>query len=367
MFEMVPTMRMRNSCFFDATVAEGVSGFCHYNYMLLPVGYGDPDACYNRLMNGVAMWDVAAQRQVEISGPDAARLTQILAPRDMSKCVVNQGKYVAICNHAGTIINDPIILKLAEDRFWLSIADSNMLFWSRAIAAERGLKVSITEPDVSPLAVQGPQAENVVAHLLGDWVRELKYFWFKPAEIGGIPMMVARSGWSKQGGFELYLMDGSKGTQLWHLVREAGKGWDIGPGYPDACERIESGLISWGGDSDDTTNPFEIGMGKYVDLDVPDEVIGIQALREIKQNGVRRHNLGLVLDEGAPLTASHRYWYPIMVDGQKIGDMTNGVFSRKLQRNIGFALVATRYQNGDRVELHKDNQVLKGTLTNLPF
>ncbi len=366
MFDMIPTMRMRPSPFYDATVKDGVTGFTHYNYMLMPSSYGDADITYNRLLNGVAMWDVAAERQVEIIGPDAAKLTQILAPRDLSNCKVGQGKYVAICNHAGTIINDPIVLKLDEDRFWLSIADSNMLFWARAIAAERGLRASIFEPDVSPLAVQGPQAENVVASLLGDWVRELKYFWFKPAEIENIPIIVARSGWSKQGGFELYLMDGSKGTQLWNLVREAGKQWDIGPGNPDSCERIESGLLSWGGDTDDTTNPFEVGMKPYVDLHVADDVVGIKALREIDMRGVVRHQLGVVL-EGYEPTQPHRCWYPIMVNDEKIGDMTNGVFSRKLKRNIGFALVSCKHMAGDRVEVLKDGQKIVGQLTNLPF
>ena len=153
MFEITPTTRLRRSPYFDATVAGGVAGFTSYNQMLMPTGYGDPEAEYWRLLNGVVQWDVAAQRQVQITGPDAGRLAQILKPRDLSKCVVSQGKYVALCNHAGTIINDPILLKLDKDRYWLSIADSNILFWSRAIAAERRLNVEITEPDVSPMAV----------------------------------------------------------------------------------------------------------------------------------------------------------------------------------------------------------------------
>ena len=203
MFEIAPNTRIRRSPYFEATVAAGVTGFTPYNQMLLPMGFGDGEAEYWRLKNGVAQWDVAAERQVEITGADAGRLAQILVPRDLSTCVAGQGKYVALCDHAGTILNDPIVLKLEHDRYWLSIADSNILFWSRAIAAERGLDVGIVEPDVSPMAVQGPKAEEVIAAIFGDWVRGLKYFWFRQAEIEGIPLVVARSGWSKQGGFEL--------------------------------------------------------------------------------------------------------------------------------------------------------------------
>ena len=176
----------------------------------------------------MSLWDVAVERQVQLRGPDAGRLAQILAPRDLSRCQVGQGKYVPLCNHDGVLINDPILLKLADDLYWLSIADSNIWFWAQAIAAERGLNVVVSEPDVSPLAVQGPMAEDVVAHVCGDWVRGLKYFWFRETEISGIPVVVARSGWSKQGGFEVYLRDGTHGTALWNIFREAGAAWEIG-------------------------------------------------------------------------------------------------------------------------------------------
>ena len=366
MFEMTPTIRIRRSPFYEATIAAGVKGFMPYNQMLMPAGYGDPEAEYWRLINDVAQWDVAVERQVEITGPDASRLVQILSPRDLSKCVADQGKYVALCNHQGTIINDPILLKLDENRYWLSIADSNILFWSRAIASERNFDVTIIEPDVSPLAVQGPKAQSVIAAIFGDWVRDLKFFWFKRVEIEGIPLMLARSGWSKQGGFELYLMDGSKGTALWNIVREAGQPFGIGPGNPNPCERIESGLLSWGSDTDDDTNPFEVGLGKYVDLDVDDDVIGIKALREINANGPKRHQLGVVLDGDEP-TASNLEWCDIIFDGNKVGHMTNGVWSYRLKRNIGYALVSKEMKPGDTVNVQKSGTSVAGVLSELPF
>jgi glycine cleavage system aminomethyltransferase T len=366
MFGITPSSRLRPSPFYEATLAEGVTAFTTYNHMLMPTGFGQPQAEYWRLINGVSQWDVAVERQVQLQGPDAAKLAQILCTRELSQCAVGQGKYVALCNHDGVLINDPILLKLDDDRYWLSIADSNIWFWARAIAAERGLRVTVSEPDVSPLAVQGPQAENVVASIFGDWVRGLKVFWFRNTEIAGIPVAVARSGWSKQGGFELYLMDGSKGTQLWNIVREAGKPWDIGPGNPNACERIESGLLSYGGDTDGSTNPFEVRMGKYVDLDVPDDVIGIQALRRIRRKGVQRQQLGVLIDGDQPVEPGF-HWHAIHHRGAKVGDLTNCVWSYRLQRNIGFGLVAIDCAAGDRVEVHRHGQALSASLCALPF
>ena len=365
-FGITPSARLRPSPYYEATVAEGVTAFTTYNHMLMPTSFGDPEGEYWRLMNGVSQWDVAVERQVELRGPDAGRLAQILTARDLSRCVPGQGKYVPLCNHDGVLINDPILLKLADDHYWLSIADSNIWFWAQAIAAERRLQVTVAEPDVSPLAVQGPKAEAVVAALCGDWVRDLKYFWFKETTLDGIPEVVARSGWSKQGGFELYLRDGSQGTRLWNLVKEAGKPWDIGPGNPNFCERVETGLLSYGGDTDDQTNPYEVRLGKYIDLHVADDVVGIGALRRIHAEGAKRHQLGVILDGDSP-TQLGFLWHEIRVAERKVGSMTNCVWSWRLNKNIGFALIDTACQPGDRVTVIKSGQALSGTLTTLPF
>lgn len=366
MQSIFPSARLRPSPFYQSTLDEGVTSFTTYNNMLMPTGFGKPAEEYWRIINGVSMWDVAVERQVQLKGPDAGRLAQILATRDLSKCVEGQGKYVALCNHAGTLINDPILLKRADDLYWLSIADSNILFWARAIAAERGLNVEIIEPDVSPLAVQGPMAQDVVASIFGDWVLALKYFWFKETTLNGIPVAVARSGWSKQGGFEIYLMDGSRGAELWNIVKEAGKAWDIGPGNPNTHERVESGLMSYGGDTDDATNPYEVRLGKYVDLHAPDDVIGIQALRTIKAEGPKRHQLGVIMDDEVPAGPSF-IWFDIVAGGAKIGSMTNIIWSYRLKRNIGFALVSVSAKAGDRVIVMRNGKAETAKLAELPF
>ena len=301
-----------------------------------------------------------------MKGPDAGRLAQILSPRDLSACKAGQGKYVPLCNHRGTIINHPILLKLADDLYWLSIADSDIWFWASAIAAERNLNVEVSEPDVSPMALQGPKAEDVVAHVLGDWVRGLKYFWFRETGIEGIPVAVQRSGWSKQGGFEIYLKDGSKGTQLWNIFKEAGKPWGIGPGTAATTERTESGLVSVGGDTDHRTNPFEVRLGKYVGLGVADDVVGIQALRQIKAEGVKRHQLGLILEGEmpAPLGFARE---DILHNGPKTGVMTNCVWPPRMKANIGYALIDAAVPAGETVQVIRSGGAVSARLVELPF
>ncbi len=367
MAEIVPTTRVRPSPFYASTLTEGVTGFTVYNRMLMPTGYGDPEAEYWRLIEGVSQWDVAVERQVELVGPDAAKLAQILCLRNLSNCKVGQGKYAPICNHDGIILNDPIILKLEEDRYFLSIADSNIEFWATAIAHERRLNVRVFEPDVSPMALQGPKAEAVMAHIFGDWVKDLKYFWFKTTELEGIPLIIQRSGWSKQGGFELYLCDHRKADHLWNLVKEAGRAWDIGPGYPNPFERIESGLLSYGNDTDAFTNPLEVRLEAYTDLDLDDDVIGSTAIRKLHAEGIKRHQLGFVFDE--PLSAGFfsYLWLDLEHEGQKIGDLTNYVTSPRLKKTIGFALISRQFQVGDQVEARINGQLHTGTLVNLPF
>ena len=366
MFTIHPTQRLRPSPFYQSAVADGLTAANVYNRMIMPTSYGDPEAEYWRLIHGVSQWDVGVERQVQLRGPDAGRLAQILSPRDLSGCKVGQGKYVPLCNHRGTIINDPILLKLADDLYWFSIADSDIWLWAGAIAAERGLNVAVTEPDVSPMALQGPKAEDVVAHVMGDWVRGLKYFWFRETEIQGIPVAVQRSGWSKQGGFEIYLKDGSQGTRLWNIFKEAGQPWGIGPGAPSSAERTESGLVSVGGDTDDATNPFEVRLGKYVDLDVADDVVGIQALRRIKADGVTRHQLGLILDgdSAAPLGFTPEV---IFQGGDQVGKMTNCVWSPRMKANIGYALIAATIAPGEVVVVRRASGPVTARLVDLPF
>ena len=331
---------IRKSPYFDSTVADGVQSFSVYNHMFIPGNFGDPDAEYDRLINGVAMWDVGAQRQVELNGSDAAALAQYLTTRDISLTKVGQGRYVPICDYNGMLINDPVLVKLSDTRLWLSIADSDIALWAEAIARERGMDVRIFEPDVSPLAIQGPKAMDVASDLFGDWVGSLSYFGFRQTDLDGIPLVVARSGWSKQGGVELYLMDSSRGADLWQRVKDAGQSHGIGPGAPNDVERLESGLVSYGADARHTmrpVNPFEIGLGKLVDLESADDFIGRAALRSIWHAGVRRHRVGVVI-EGEPI-AGNQNSVDIIQNDKVVGFVGEVAYSKRVGATIGIAIV----------------------------
>ncbi|SFT16282.1 aminomethyltransferase [Sulfitobacter marinus] len=360
----------RKSVYFDATVADGVACFSVYNHMFIPAHFGDPDAEYDSLMNGVAIWDVAAQRQVEIVGPDAAKLVQYITTRDITKTKVGQGRYVPICDHAGNLINDPVLLMLAPDRFWLSIADSDIALWASAIAAERGMNVRVFEPDVSPLAIQGPKAEAVTADLFGDWVKDLKYFGFKQTQLQDIPLVLARSGWSKQGGFELYLQDGARGSDLWNIVKTAGAPYGIRPGAPNDLERIESGLVSYGADGRLQTNPcnpFEISLGKLVDFDAEAGFVGKAALRKIKDEGPARLRAGFLLSGTAEENCAHQLDIKTS-DSRVVGLLSDFIYSPRFDRNIGVGMISTA-NDYDRQDLMivQDGASRKVTVTDLPF
>ena len=363
----VVSPRLRKSPFYEATIRDGVSDFTVYNKMLLPLSFGDLEAEYDRLMNHVAMWDVASERQVEISGSDRHKLTQYLCARDLSKMVVGQGKYVALCDHQGRILNDPVLLKL-EDRYWISLADADILLWVKAVAAEGNFDVDVCEPDVSPLAIQGPQAENLAVDLFGEWVKDLRYFWFKETAVDGIPLVLCRSGWSKQGGFELFLQDGSRGEQLYELVKAAGEKYGIGPGAPNHVERVESGLLSWGGDTTYDTTPFEAGMGGYVDIDIEPDFIGKAALIDASKSGDARLFVGLTLDGDAPSAWPLEERVPVTVDGRQVGTMSAIVYSPRLGRTIGLAqIMQTAAEPGTEVTVPAPWGISTATVTSLPF
>lgn len=359
--------RIRRSPFYESTVEDGVSHFTVYNKMLMPTSFGNLEAELHRLMHGVAMWDVAVERQVEISGPDAHRLVQHLSARDLSRMTVGQGKYVALCDHQGRLLNDPVLLKLS-DRYWFSLADSDMLLWVRAVAGEGQFDVQVCEPDVSPLAVQGPRAEDLVAKLFGEHIRAIRYFGCMETHLQGIPLVLCRSGWSKQGGFELFLRDGSQGHPLWSLVREAGREFGIGPGAPNHIERVESGLLSWGGDTTPDSNPFEANMGKYVDVNTAVHYIGKAALQGVAARGPARLFVGLVLDGHAPSAWPLIERVPVYAKGQVVGTLSAVVYSPRLGRTIGLAQIDRQtVDEGGHLEVHTPNGIQGAVLSALPF
>ncbi len=329
--------RLRRSPYFDATLEAGCWGYTVYNHMLLPIGYDDLEREYWKLLNGVTVWDVAVERQVEITGPDAFTFTNMLTPRDLTKCAVGQGKYVLITAPDGGIVNDPVLLRLGENHFWLAVADSDVLLWAKGIASQSGHDVEIREPDVSPMQVQGPKSKSVLQKLFGDAVLQLEYYHFLETELDGIPVIITRTGWSGEIGFEIYLRDGSRGGELWNRVMDAGAEYDIAPTGPSDIRRIEAGILNYGIDMTLEHNPYEVGLDRMVRLEQDADFIGKAALAEIRRRGTARKLVGVEI-AGAKLDLNMTRW-PVHHDGDAIGFVTSAVYSPRLEKNIGYAMV----------------------------
>ena len=330
--------QIRKSPFFDATVRWGATGFSVYNHMYIPRDFGDPEKNFWNLVNDAILCDVAVERQVEITGPDAFQFIQLLTPRDLSKLSIGQCKYVLITNEKGGILNDPVLLRLDENHFWLSLSDSDILLWAQGVAVNSGLNVSINEPDVSPLQLQGPKSREIMVKLFGESIRDLKYYWLKELELDGIPLVVSRTGWSTELGYELFLRDGTQGDKLWEMIMMAGNEYGLQPGHTSSIRRIEGGMLSYHADADIQTNPFEMGLERLVSLDSDINFIGKKALIEIQKKGIKRQQIGLEI-EGDSLTGPNTIFWEIFCDDKIIGKVTSAVFSPRLEKNIALAMV----------------------------
>ena len=330
--------QIRKSPYFDSTVKWGVKGFSVYNHMYIPRDFGDPEKNFWNLINDAILCDVAVERQVEITGPDAAEFIQLLTPRDLSKLSIGQCKYVLITNHEGGLLNDPVLLRLAENHFWLSLGDSDILLWAQGVAINSRLNVTIKEPDVSPLQLQGPKSIDVMKSLFGENIINIKYYWLIETELNGIPLVVSRTGWSSELGYEIYLRDGSKGNELWELIMEAGKKFNLQPGHTSSIRRIEGGMLSYHADADINTNPFELGMDRLVNLDNDNKFIGKDALIRIKETGIKRKQVGIIIDCD-PLEGPNTTFWPIIKNDKQIGKITSAVYSPRLNKNIALGMI----------------------------
>ncbi len=359
--------QIRKSPYFDATVRWGAKGFSVYNHMYIPRDFGNPEQNFWNLVNDAILCDVAVERQVEITGPDAAKFTQMLTPRDLSKMAVGQCKYILITNADGGILNDPILLRLAENHFWISLADSDILLWAQGLAVHSGLDVTIGEPDVSPLQLQGPKSGEVMRELFGDSIMDLRYYWLREVDLDGIPLIVSRTGWSSELGYEIYLRDGSRGDALWERIMAAGMQHGLKPGHTSSIRRIEGGMLSYHADADINTNPYELGFDRLVDLDMEADFIGKDALRRIKAEGASRKQVGLIIDS-APLKGPNTTFWTINKDGETIGKVTSAVYSPRLERNIALAMVAAEHANiGAKVEIVSGSGPAQATIVERPF
>ncbi|MGI8616750.1 MAG: glycine cleavage T C-terminal barrel domain-containing protein [Actinomycetota bacterium] len=361
----------RKSPYFEATKRAGCRSWGLYNHMLLPTLYDDPVAEYWALLNHVTMWDVAVERCVEISGPHALAFTNLLTCRDLTTCAVGQCMYVLLTESRGGIVNDPVLLRLEEDRFWLALADSDALLFAKGVAALAKMDVDVVEADVSPMQIQGPRSKDVVRDLLGDEIADLRYYWCAEAELNGIPLVVSRTGWTGEVGYEIYLRDSSRGDELWRMVEEAGAPFDIRAIAPSEARRIEAGIFNYGSDMRTEDTPFHVtGLERLVELDQEGDFIGKDALRGIAEDGVDRKLVGIDIG-GDPMTdegALNDPW-PVHEPGDgPIGRVTAGAWSPRLERNIGYAWVPASHQGvGTPLALQASGGVRPATVAALPF
>ena len=336
--------QVRKSPYFDATVRWGAKGFSVYNHMYIPRDFGDAIQNFWNLVNEAILCDVAVERQVEITGPDAAKFAQLLTPRNLSECAVGQCKYVLITDENGGVLNDPVLLRLAENHFWLSLADSDILMWAKGVAVNSGMDVKLCEPDVSPLQLQGPKSGEIMKAVFGEEIENIKYYWLKEFELNGIPLIISRTGWSSELGYEIYLRDGSRGNELWDYLMEIGKPLGLSPGHTSTIRRIEGGMQSYQADMDCNVNPFELGLDRLVDLEMDADFIGKNALKKIKEEGVKRRQVGIVIN-CPPLENSNTSYWPIFIDSKEVGFVTSAIHSPRLNKNIAMAIVSIDYSS----------------------
>ena len=359
--------QIRKSPYFDSTVKWGATGFSVYNHMYIPRDFGSPEQNFWNLIEKSILCDVAVERQVEITGPDAFKFTQLLTPRNLSNVAIGQCKYVLITNNDGGILNDPVLLRLAENHFWLSLADSDVLLWAQGVAVNSGLNVNITEPDVSPLQLQGPTSKDIMIKLFGESIKDLKYYWFREYDLDGIPLIVSRTGWSSEFGYELFLRDGSRGNDLYEKIMTAGKEYGLEPGHTSSIRRIEGGMLSYHADADINTNPFELGLDRLVSLDSDIEFIGKAALKKIKADGIKRKQVGLEIN-CEPLSGPNTTFWSIKKDNNKIGKVTSAVYSPRLKKNIALAMINIENSKiGTSLEVNTNKGNFESIIVEKPF
>ncbi|MBT5432435.1 MAG: dimethylsulfoniopropionate demethylase [Alphaproteobacteria bacterium] len=364
---LAASRRTRRTPFSPRVEAHGVKGYTVYNHMLLATVFNTVEEDYRHLKSRVQVWDVGCERQVEVSGPDAARLIQLMTPRNMDRVVIGQCAYAPLVDETGAMINDPVVLKLAEDRFWISIADSDVVLWAKGLAYGMGLSVEIFEPAVWPLAIQGPLADDLTARVFGEEVRAIRFFRFAELEFHGHSFVVARSGWSKQGGFEVYVDDAEIGLALYDALFAGGEDLDVRPGCPNLIERIEGGLFSYGNDMTIENNPFECGLDKFCNLDAGIEFIGREALQQLQAQGGAQRVIRGVTFEGDNCPACVEAW-PVTSGGQHAGHLTSAAHSPDFGTNIGFAMIERfAWEPGTEVTVETPLGPHTGRVSALPF
>jgi glycine cleavage system aminomethyltransferase T len=357
----------RRSPYFEATVRAGCRSYDVYNHTLLPGYYVDPDEEYQALLDGVVVWDVGAERTIEVAGPDADRLIDMMTCRDLTNCAAGQGKYMLVTAADGGIVNDPVLLHVGEDRWWMQLADSDAGLYALGIATALGLDVRVGDADAWPMQVQGPQAGKTLERLVGPDIYDLKYYWCGWFDAAGIPVLISRTGFTALPGFEVNVLDHGQGDALWNAVLEAGEGFGIRVAAPSMAKRVEAGMMNYGSDMTIEHNPFQLmGLERLVE-EQPQDYIGKEALERIRREGVKDKLVGIEFEADHFEIDPADFW-PAFHDGREVGRVTEAVWSPRLERNIGYVWVPIELaEPGTRLDIESQHGSLVGTTASIPF
>ena len=359
--------QIRKSPFFDATVKWGAKDFSVYNHMYIPRDFGNPEQNFWNLINDAILCDVAVERQVQIKGPDASKFVQMMTPRDLSNMKVGQCKYVILVNQNGGVLNDPILLKVSEDKYWFSLADSDILFWAQGLAANGDYNIEVSEPDVSPLQLQGPKSREIMIKIFGEQISDLKYYWFKRFRFNNTELIISRTGWSSELGYEIFLTDSNVGNELYEHIMKIGEPMGLKPGHTSTIRRIEGGMLSYHADMTINTNPLELGMDKFIDLNNDFDFIGKDALIKINKDGLKRKQVGLFLNTDRMNGPNTRFW-DVMIDDKTVGKVTSAVYSPRLEKNIALAMVDIKYSDLDQeLTINDGSSYFSAVVVKKPF
>ena len=365
-FLIAKSRRLRGTPYTSRIEKQGVTAYTIYNHMLLPAAFGSVEDAYHHLKEHVQIWDVAAERQVEISGKDSAKLVQLMTCRDLSKSKDGRCYYCPIIDDNAGLINDPVVLRLNENRWWISLADSDVILFAKGLAIGNKFDVKISEPDVDIMAVQGPKSFQLMEKVFGEKIVNLKFFGFDYFEFGGDKHLIAKSGWSKQGGYEIYMEHNESGLKLYDHLFEIGKEFNVRPGCPNLIERIESGLLSYGNDFDNNDNPFQCGFDKYIDLETDINFLGKDKLKKIKEKGIDRKLMGVQIDLSKILLTSSLDIKNN--EGNIIGELRSACYSPHFKKVIGIAMIKEPYckaSSSGTIEIDGNSLALK--VCDLPF
>ena len=365
-FSIAKSRRLRGTPYTSRIEKQGVTAYTIYNHMLLPAAFGSIEDSYHHLKQYVQIWDVAAERQVEISGKDSAKLVQLMTCRDLSKSKDGRCYYCPIIDDNAGLINDPVVLRLNENKWWVSLADSDVILFAKGLAIGNKFDVKIFEPDVDIMAIQGPKSFELMEKVFGDKIVNLKFFGFDYFEFGGDKHLIARSGWSKQGGYEIYVEHNVSGLKLYDHLFEIGKEFNIKPGCPNLIERIESGLLSYGNDIDNGDNPYECGFDKYINIDSEVDFLGKEKLKKIKSEGIKKKLMGVMLDiDKISITGSLDLSDQ---DNNIIGELRSACYSPHFKKVIGIAMMKKSHWNIDQnVKASINGDICSGKVCDLPF